>query len=415
MYVDRARLLVPISEQLPVPSAAGSKTPATNEITFLVPGISESSQVHFLTPVSLRTLTSERPAGGTKFSIPSADGLVVITADPKVVQSLRQHIQRHAAQTLKLERELLVEMTRAAFQTDQRLAQLGHRALVSANDASAMSARIAQLDAAISSGQFEQAERLAHAAMAENDTLVDSQRLALLPTGGLQSNALFVSADRLAEFAAFERSLTALHPEANRLAAGDFENLGEMTRVGWQHVVHAAAGATTHAALSADRPRSGTYSLEMQAAQDSIAQHPLRMDPFVWIVSPPVPLNESQIVEVTGWVRVDKAFEKPGSGLVIMDTIGGPELSLVVGATSGWQSFRLIRAAPKATELRLTFALTGIGTANVDGVVVRTLEQPVPQRLPEIPKPESAAPASADVTPVTAEAPASIMRLPKTR
>jgi hypothetical protein len=146
--------------------------------------------------------------------------------------------------------------------------------------------------------------------------------------------------------------------------------------------------------------------LELQAADDSGAQLLTRTDPLVWIVSPPVPLDEHKVVEITGWVRADRAFSSPGSGLVIMDTIGGPELSLVVGETSGWQSFRMIRAVPRATELRLTFALTGIGTAKVDGVMVRTLEQPTARRLPEINGPEP---------PATAEAPAPISRLPKTR
>jgi hypothetical protein len=148
--------------------------------------------------------------------------------------------------------------------------------------------------------------------------------------------------------------------------------------------------------------------LELNAAVDRLAQHPMRTDPLVWIVSPPMPLDANKTVEVTGWVRVDQAFSKPGSGLVIMDTIGGPELSLVVGATSGWQLFRMIRAVPKATELRVTFALTGAGAANVDGVTVRTLQQPVPQRLPEISD-------NAHETPATAEAPASVSRLPNTR
>jgi hypothetical protein len=409
MHVDRARLLVPVSEQPPTPTATAGKPPAANEIGFLVPGISESSQVYFLTPVSMRTLSSERIAGGTTFSIPSADGLVVITEDPKVVQSLRQHIVRHGAQTLKRERELAVDATKSTYQTDHRLAQLGYRPMLNANSSAEVNARIAQLDAAMNSGQFEQAQAFVHAAISENDKLVADQRRAIMPPDGLQSSALILGVDRLADFAAFERSLDSLQSGANMLAAGDFENLDEMTRAGWQHVVHASAGATTHAALSADRPRSGTYSLELNAALDSNVQPAARTDPFVWIVSPPMPLDGDKIVEITGWVRVDKAFGKPGSGLVVMDTIGGPELSLVVGETSGWQSFRMTRAVPKATELRLTYALNGVGTANVDGVMVRALEQPVARRLPEVPQTESAA------TTETAEAPPSISRLPKTR
>jgi hypothetical protein len=70
-----------------------------------------------------------------------------------------------------------------------------------------------------------------------------------------------------------------------------------------------------------------------------------------------------------------------------MDSLGGPELALVVDKTSGWQMFRLIRCAAETTEMRLTFALTGLGSAKIDGVMIRTLEQPVARRLPGIPPP----------------------------
>ena len=97
-----------------------------------------------------------------------------------------------------------------------------------------------------------------------------------------------------------------------------------------------------------------------------------------------MPLDANKLVEITGWARVDQPFSTPGGGLAITDTIGGPELSLVFRETSGWQMFRLIRAVPKATELRLTFALTGAGAAKVDAVMVRTLEQPLARRLPAV-------------------------------
>jgi hypothetical protein len=148
--------------------------------------------------------------------------------------------------------------------------------------------------------------------------------------------------------------------------------------------------------------------LKLKATPLLAIQQPMRTDPFVWIVSPPVPVHENAIVEVSGFIRIDEAFDKSG-GLVIMDTIGGPELSLIVRATSGWQTFRLVRAVPNATELRLTFSLTGVGTAQVDGVAVRVLQQPEPQRLPAVSHDEQGP------SPMTAEVPASIKRLPKTR
>ena len=125
--------------------------------------------------------------------------------------------------------------------------------------------------------------------------------------------------------------------------------------------------------------------MDLQATAPSDGQTADVAEPRVWIVSPPVSLEAESTVEITGWVRVDQPFSTPGEGLAIIDSLGGPELSLVVGETSGWQMFRMVRAVPQPAELRLTFALTGVGSAKVDAVMVRTLQQPVARRLPAVP------------------------------
>jgi len=50
-------------------------------------------------------------------------------------------------------------------------------------------------------------------------------------------------------------------------------------------------------------------------------------------------------------------------------------LALRVGQTYEWQKFTLIRGAPRSGEMKLTFALTGLGEAQIDAVSVRALEQ----------------------------------------
>ena len=46
--------------------------------------------------------------------------------------------------------------------------------------------------------------------------------------------------------------------------------------------------------------------------------------------------------------------------------------------------FRLIRVTSLPTNLRVTFALTGNGSAKVDAIMVRTLQQPIARRLPTV-------------------------------
>jgi hypothetical protein len=415
LHVDRARLLVPYAAQLAKqPTAAAAIPPAAKEITFLVPGVSESSQAYFVTPVSMRSLSSslsmQRVAGGTRLTLPAATGgLVVITEDPQAVQGLRQRISRQSAQTLRLERDLLVARVQSMVAIDGRLAQFGMKPNLSAADAAAMNARLAQLDSLMNSGQFEQAQELVASVEVDTRRLIAEQQRAVGATTGLQSNALGLTYNRLAEFAALQRSFENLRGGENLLSGGDFENLGEMTQQGWQHVIHATAGAATHAELSSQQPEHGTYCLELKATAQSDGRPADVAEPRVWIVSPAVSLEADKTVEITAWVRVDQPFSTPGEGLAIIDTLGGPELSLVVCETSGWQMFRMVRAVPQPAELRITFALTGVGSARVDAVMVRTLQQPVARRLPVVPGSSSAG------TPSTAVTPGPMSAAPKTR
>jgi hypothetical protein len=384
MYVDRSRVLIPSERQTAKQNVAPGNA-ATKDIKFLVPGVSETAQVYYVTPVSMRLLSTSRPAGGTQMTVPSIeDGMIVITEDPKAIQSLRQHVGRHGAQTLRIERDLIVARARTISQTNQRLSQLGFKPLLSADDIKSIDARLTELDAAMNAGQLERAQQLAYNTKADLRKISRDQQQAFTTTIGLQGTALGLTHDRLTELAAFGQSLSNLRGGENLLAGGDFESLGEMTQFGWQHVVHASAGSATHAQLSAEQPQHGTYSLELQAAAERENVLASVAEPLVWIVSPPIQVDAGKLVEISGWVRIDQPFTTPTAGLAVIDTLGGPELSYVVRQTSGWQSFRMIRAVPKTSELRVTLALTGYGTAKVDAMMVRTLDQPIARRLPAV-------------------------------
>ena len=392
LYFDRARLLIPVSQELgKQTNSTPSASLPSKEVTFLVPGVPESSQAYFLTSASMRSLSTQRVAGGTRITLPSTrGGLVVITEDPKVIQGLRQRITRHASKTARLERDLLVEQAQSIFDIDRRISQLGAKPSVGASEATLINSRLSQLDSLLSAGQLEQAQDIAAEVAAEETRIVAEQQRAAGLSTGLQSNALGLTASRLAEFVALQQSFQSVAENENLLAGGDFENLNEMTQFGWQHIIHPTAGAETHAELSAGQPQHGTYCLELKAAAATSTQSAAADNSLVWIVSPGMQLEPNMTVEITGWVRVDQPFSTPGEGLAIIDSLGGPELSLLVGQTSGWETFRLVRAVPQASELRLTFALNGMGSAKVDAVMVRTLQQPIARRLPTVPEPTAA-------------------------
>jgi hypothetical protein len=138
-------------------------------------------------------------------------------------------------------------------------------------------------------------------------------------------------------------------------------------------------------ALTASGSHHGRQCLEISAS----AASPLPSATFVnsaplWVVTHPVPVEQGQIIEISGWVRVDEPIQASIDGLQILDSLGGPELALTVQQAADWQHFRIIRGVPEATELRVTFALAGLGKAQIDGVMVRELTRPTPRRLPPV-------------------------------
>jgi hypothetical protein len=179
--------------------------------------------------------------------------------------------------------------------------------------------------------------------------------------------------------------------------------LGQMTQYGWRHVQSASPGVESQAELSASEPRHGQYCLMLQAFAAPGRQASVD-GALVWVESPSVPVREGQVLEISGWVRVD-AVADGGESLSIVDSLGGPQLALAIGQTNGWERFRIIRAAADSSELRLTFALSGLGAARLDALMVRTLEQPPSRRLPILAPPTGAPATNPPLATPTAAAP----------
>ncbi len=391
LYVDRARLLMPLpNERAPGKPNRGVGQLVAKETSFTIPGVPETSQVFYFSPTTMRTLPSERIAGGTKVSIPAAGGgYVVMTEDARVIQSLQQRIARDGGQTVQLERGLAARRARAFAYSTQRLVQAGLNAEIAAREAAAVNQQLAQVDSHLAAGRAEQAHQATNALLRLIEASLAEQRAAIMTRATLESNPLAAFSDTLPELLALERSLTTLRSGDNLLMGGDFEDLRQLSEYGWQHLEGAASSTQTSAQLSAAQPQQGTYCLELNAAAETQNGKPQVTGNLVSIVSPEIPVEPGKLVEITGWARVDNPFAG-GAGLEISDTLGGPGLSIVVSQTSGWQPFRMIRAAAEPTSMRLTFALTGIGTAKVDAVMVRMLQQPIARRLPPATSPSTA-------------------------
>jgi hypothetical protein len=272
----------------------------------------------------------------------------------------------------------------------RRLAPLGISTKYLDRSIAAASAEIRQANSLLAAGNIEAAYQRAAAARHILTAAIMQQRLNTAEGPPLNSIPFATAPDALVAQAEFEKSLASLRGGDNQLAGGDFEDLGQLRHLGWKHIDDPLEGVETRVELSGRGPKEGRYSLELSAAavpagfHEVVAAPEIVARPPVWITSPPIRATAGQVLEISGWVRVPQPITSSIEGLQIVDSLGGPELALRVRATDDWQPFRMIRGVPDTTDTTVTIALTGLGSACVDGVMVRALAQPSVKRLPTV-------------------------------
>jgi hypothetical protein len=141
----------------------------------------------------------------------------------------------------------------------------------------------------------------------------------------------------------------------------------------------------TEVQLVPTEPHSGHTSLQLRVwPADPKTFAGLVETPPVWITTAAVPVESGQLVRIRGWVDLPAAISGSVDGLMIFDSLTGPELAQRVGQTRGWQEFSLYRIAPQTGAMTVTFALTGIGAARIDDVAIEPISLAAPQqaRLP---------------------------------
>jgi hypothetical protein len=162
---------------------------------------------------------------------------------------------------------------------------------------------------------------------------------------------------------------------ANAQAGGDFESLDQMTKAGWKNFSRLPEGIKSEVSLSLVNPHGGRSALRLAAAGRDPRQLPPPMErPLVWITSSPVPVREKQIARISGWCYVPQPMYGSHDGLLVFDSIGGPDLADRVKLTRGWRQFTIYRAVPESGDLMVTFALTGLGEAWVDDLQINLLD-----------------------------------------
>jgi hypothetical protein len=377
LRAERARLLLPIW------SAPGAQCvppqAAFNGVTLVAPGVPEANIAYELTPAGVQELRRKRVAGGVSVTLEEF-GLttqVLFAHDPAVVGAVHARALEKGRRVAELERNLAIYKYNAV----QNLAgQLAARVPVAATPTWLASARrfLDACDNEFRAGHpletAQNAERAMRALRLIERAYWDA---AVKGLASPVSSPAAVSFETLPVHWRLYDRLGMCRFGPNRIAGGDFEDLDTMIRAGWRYVPHGTANIQTAADLAPAAAHSGRLGLRLAAAAVDPKNPPAVVEtPPVLFVSPPVQVEAGQIVCIYGWARVRAPITGSADGLLIVDSLSGEALAERIGKTQGWRQFVLYRIAPQSGPMCVTFALSGLGEAQVDDVVIQAVENP---------------------------------------
>jgi hypothetical protein len=154
-----------------------------------------------------------------------------------------------------------------------------------------------------------------------------------------------------------------------------------MLAAGWKHYTHPQAGVKTGVDWSPKAAHWGHTGLRLWAAPEDPKIKPgLIETPPLWITSASVNVEQGDVVQIQGWLRIAQPIL--GSvdglqvdGLQVIDTLSGEALALRATSEPAWRQFTSYRAAGRSGPMAVTFALSGLGEAWIDDVSIQIVER----------------------------------------
>ncbi len=341
--------------------------------------LSASEGAYHLSESGMIPLDQGRAMTGNEITVENCGPLeaILITRDSTVINRLAESYFQNGQETIaQMHLGIAQQWMTIVSLINEQLTRIGRSSPIASGSINEANNALRQAQALVTGGSALTANRLLYVA---------DQKLAVA-----RMNILATARNRFASQTSSPLlthvSLVPMHfelvnridPQAwqpNGLAGGDFENLEHMTRNQWENHRVDDPGLLTNVELSSDNPVDGERALLMSVApSQSGALNSLVDRTPLWIKSGPVPVKAGQLVRIHGWVKVDRPIGGSLDGLMIIDSIGGPQMAERISVTDGWQEFSIYRCPAQNTDVRLTFALTGHGSVLIDEVDMRVLD-----------------------------------------
>ncbi len=350
---------------------------AVSDFKFSDASLSASESAYHLAESGLISLDQGRGMVGNEITIQDCGDLeaVLVTHDPVVINRLAESYMLGGQDTIaELHLGIARQWLTIVGLINDQLTRLGRNRPAASGAINEANNALQQAQSLVNSGSAMTANRL----MFQADQKLAAARMEILSA----ARSPFVS--QTSSPLLTHISLVPLHfelveridPQAwqpNGLAGGDFENLEHMTSNQWENHRSGDESLRTLVELSSDSAVRGKQSLLLQV--DSVAAEDALVDRTpLWIKSAPVTVKGGQLIRIHGWVRIDRPITGSLDGLMIIDSVGGPQMAERLSMTQGWQEFTIYRCPPDDTDVRITFAMTGIGSVLIDEVDLRAID-----------------------------------------
>lgn len=344
-------------------------------VSFLVPGVAESTDVYLLTLAGAKRLRHERTTGGLRVSAESlpVDGLIMLTSDSQAFSRVSQYLRQVSGRAARLHRDVVAHQLQ---QLEQLIANSPERTESIDAFRTLIGRSIQELaacDRNLASGYHELAYDRADTieqVLAQAEYVLRNrpgEPITLVTPLGFSTATLF-------EERKLANLLSTAMASGELLAGGNFEDLNGLLQSGWRHQQLPHAGITSAVRLSPDMPHEGAYCLELEARNLDV-NAPTSVVPTapVWISTQGIAVKTGDLVEISGVARVPEQLIGTVDGLQIIDSLGGPGMATRIIHSPSWRSFRIVRGVTTDTQLVVSIALSGLGKAQVDDLRVRKL------------------------------------------
>jgi hypothetical protein len=350
-------------------------------LSVVVPDVPAGTQAWRLSPGEVRTLKTERVAGGTKVTVPEF-GLttaLLFTSDNGPTGFIVRCQNYAAHRNLKLAAQWSYDLAQGELDKVVKIHSLLEQAGHSVPDAAALldNAR-ERLRACLEHWNNEAYSE----AYAEAQRAVRPLRILMraewekairdLDTVGASPYAAsYYTLPRHWEFLNQVKESTA---GVNVLPDGDFEQSAPNGPATWVKQETTLDVVSCTAQRVKDQPQEGRQCLMLEIKPTDAKAAPSALErTFLAANSPVVRLQPGTLVRISGWVRIPEPIYLSPDGALLYDSIGGEPLAVRLTGKTAWKKFTLYRRVPASGAVNVTLALTGVGKVFFDDIRIEPL------------------------------------------